>query len=132
MSAKNTATLAFTTTLTVDLDAWALTYGMSLEESLKDAKTYVATCIVEGLCPKVDEGLISKVRTTRQTEPLLTRTADHNWSPFVNGHGSRPWFIARKNSAGETEYHYGRTGNLVRYDNFVTAKRGADRLNQER
>jgi len=131
MSAK-TASIAFTTTLTVDLDAWALTYGMTPEEALEDAKTYLSTCIVEGLCPKVDEGLISMVRTTRQTEPQAVTPTDPRslWSPSVNGHSARPWFLTRVNAYAETEYHNSKALNLVRYADFVSAKRAADRLNK--
>ena len=129
---SNTALLTFTTTLTVDLDAWALTYGMTPQEALEDCKGYLSTCIVNGLYPKVDEGLVSTVRTTRQTEPqAVTQDAERSlWSPYVNGHGARPWFLARVNAYAETEYHNSKALNLVRYADFVSAKRAADRLNK--
>ena len=59
------------------------------------------------------------------------------WRPANNGSGKRIWFLTRYSGHDdmrvplEDRYHYGATGNLVRYISYEAAQRAAGKLNKQ-
>lgn len=59
-----------------------------------------------------------------------------DWKPANNGAGKHPWFLIRGAWAGtyiplSEQYHINKRGELIRYKDYETAKRRADKLNKK-